>query len=347
MSRRLRRKMQELAETGKYVGPRPYGWDFDSEGNLVINEQEARIVREGYRRILGGESVHAVVKDLTGRGIKTGRGAEWKTVSFRKVLLRWINCSVRMHNGKEVGPGSWPALVPREEHERITALLTDPSRASRGEGVGSKAKHLLSGLLTCARCGARLYRVNGLEKVQRAKRKDGSVRETLSVIPSLYRCHAQNGCGAVSMSAEKLEGYVSEVALQIMERDGVEILGGDSEALEAARKDIAAVKAKLSLVADQFADDLVTADQFQRLTAKLRVQLEDAERAERAAMPNESASDFTGSQAREAWRRGSVDQRREMIRVLVDAGLSIKVDNPGRKLKGRFNPEAVEFTMLQ
>ncbi len=63
----------------------PYGYTFKDK-TLVINEEEATIVREIYRRYLRLESLEEISEQLNGRGIPTKKGRSWKKETVRGVL---------------------------------------------------------------------------------------------------------------------------------------------------------------------------------------------------------------------------------------------------------------------
>src|SRR5688572_8968029 len=63
MSRRLRRKAQELARNGRPSGggSRPFGFEPD---RVTVRESEAQIIRELADRLLAGETLRALATDL-------------------------------------------------------------------------------------------------------------------------------------------------------------------------------------------------------------------------------------------------------------------------------------------
>src|SRR5919198_3544246 len=61
---RVRRAMQARAERGDaHGGPRPYGYRRE-DGHLVVDSDEAKIIRECAARVLGGEPGGAGLRDL-------------------------------------------------------------------------------------------------------------------------------------------------------------------------------------------------------------------------------------------------------------------------------------------
>jgi DNA invertase Pin-like site-specific DNA recombinase len=70
-SRRLKDEIQDRAKAGKpHTGVRRYGYTPD--GRTVV-EDEAKIVREVFRRYLDGESPAAISRDLHAQGLTTAR----------------------------------------------------------------------------------------------------------------------------------------------------------------------------------------------------------------------------------------------------------------------------------
>lgn len=340
-SGRIRRRNAQLAKQGEHRGMRPFGWQVGPDKRLVVDPGEAAIVREAYRRLLAGEGVYTVAMDFNRRGLVTLKGNPWTTASLRSVVKRWRNCGVSIYRGEEVGQGQWEPIVDRATHERLLALLSDPSRR-KGTPRGTRPRYLLSHLIHCGVCGGKLAGA-GASEIQ-VKRANGSA---VRRFPPRYVCK-QAGCQSVVRRMDHIDTYVSERILANLERSGVQVLGGDSAAADDARARIEALEAKLSLAADQFADDLLTPDQLQRINAKVRPQLQTAQADLRRALPpTDGLSEFTGSTARQAWADADLDQRRMVLRALVDAGMRIDVDRsggkPGRHARNTFNPETVRI----
>jgi len=63
------------------------GYDKDEEGNLVINERQAKIVRRIYKDYLDGKGPNRIAKELEEEGILNWNGkAKWYESSIRKML---------------------------------------------------------------------------------------------------------------------------------------------------------------------------------------------------------------------------------------------------------------------
>ena len=117
----------------------------------------------------------------------------------------------------------------------------------------------------------------------------------------------------------------------------MEVAVGDQETIRAAVAEIAQLEAKLARTADDYADDIITGEQFRRITGKLRLRLEQAKRSVAAAAPVRGLFDVIGSDAEDRWRAASLDVRR----TLIEAFMSVTIDplGPGRS----FDPATVRI----
>lgn len=331
---RARRKQQELAEAGRHNGPRPFGWDIvgtKTEQRLVVNQAEAAVVRECVERVLRGDAIWKICLDLNARGVTTSTGGEWKTQVLRRVLLRPRNYGMRRHapHGKkpQLYPGQWQPIVDQQTHERVVALLTDPARRTNNRGTAPK--YLLTSVALCGECGRHVVGTNEFTY----RLKNGRTR----VYPHAYKCpHA--GCMKVQRRMADVDEHVTRVLLGVLEREGVRLLGGDPLAVEQAQERISALEAKLALAADQFADDALTGEQLQRITAKLRPELE-AERARLAkARPAPDMADYCGPGVADAWAAADIEVRKRIIRSL---GMQITIRAVGPGNARTYDPDSV------
>jgi DNA invertase Pin-like site-specific DNA recombinase len=167
--------------------PKPEGWEPGDPRAAVPDEvvkAEQAVVRECYRRLLAGEPLAALVRDLNTRRIRSVRGERWTRGHLSRSLCRPAMAGLLGHNGVVVGAlaGVVP-VVSREEWERLCALF-----AARRRGRPPGRVHLLSGILLCGRCGARM---SGVPRRMTTPYPDGSPRRE-------YRCRVHSdggGCG--------------------------------------------------------------------------------------------------------------------------------------------------------
>ncbi|HEY7815094.1 MAG TPA: recombinase family protein, partial [Nakamurella sp.] len=146
MKKRLRRSLVQRAAAGKAHGRCAYGWSVPMivvgeqrgqpkrvrVGADVIDPAAAAVIRESAAALLAGDSVYAVTRRLNAAGSTTAGGGQWTPRQLRSILLRPRNAGLTVHRGQVVSEGDWPPILDRGTHDRITALLTDPSRVTNG-----------------------------------------------------------------------------------------------------------------------------------------------------------------------------------------------------------------------
>lgn len=349
---RVRRALADRAEHGAYTGPRPFGYQFaaDASGRvltgrsrrLVIDPAEAAVIRECVRRVLHDEGLWSIMNDLNRRGIRTSTGVHWRSQPLRRMLLRWTNAGYRKHqehkDGKWTGPirlftGDWEPIIDEKTHERVIAKLTDPSRVSnRGD---TDLKYLLTWMAFCGVCGGRLVGAQEYTYVVKGYKRANGTRSAsrARTYPARYTC--QNpGCHGVTRRMDDVDEFVEKVVVGLLERDGVQVLGGDRGAAEEAHERIAALKARRALLADLLGvpehEGGLDREQFLRQNAALKAELAAEEARLRLAQPDSELMGFTGDGTTEAWLGADVARKRSVLKALeAMVGLKVTVDPIG------------------
>lgn len=151
-SRRMKRQFARLAEEGRSRlggrGGRAFGFEPDG---LTIREADAGIVREVARRILDGETVGAICRDLNMRGFRTTAGNEFGHASLAKLMQRPRLAGLLAHHGRIIGPAAWPAILDRETWEAVCAALSGKAKKLGFTPVNDR-RYLLSGIARCGTC---------------------------------------------------------------------------------------------------------------------------------------------------------------------------------------------------
>ena len=98
---------------------------------------ERAVIAECCRRILGGEPLPSVVRDLDRRGLRTVTGHRWTRNGLRQMLDRPALAGLLTHNGTVIGrlAGAEP-IIKAEEWERLSAILAG---RPRGRPVARRA----------------------------------------------------------------------------------------------------------------------------------------------------------------------------------------------------------------
>ncbi|MGY1640059.1 recombinase family protein [Geodermatophilus sp. SYSU D00703] len=320
-SERVRRAMQQRAESGRSHGRRAYGWtrEHAPDGTVreVVEPAEAAVVQHIADALLSGESLRAVTAALNADGVPSPTGKPWEKGMVRHLVLRDRNAGLRVHRGEVVGEGAWEPILPRHRWEQLRAVLTDPGRRT---STGSAAAHLLSGIARCGVCGASLRMA-----VNRG-------------VPS-YRCSA-NGC--VIRRKTDLDDLVTELVVgRLSATDAVTLLAstGDSPERVAAVAEADQLRARLDEAADQYADGLIDGRMLERITARLRPQLAEAEARSRVVDSAPLLDGLVGApDIRAVWEGLSLSRRRAVVDTLMTVTL-MKTRQGART----FDPESVRI----
>ena len=103
---RQRRQIQQAAEAGHQVagGRRPYGYALKRGTGRIkatVDPIEGPVVSECAYRVLAGESIASITRDLNQRGVLTSAGNPWNRTTLRRML-----CSARISGRREHIPGN-------------------------------------------------------------------------------------------------------------------------------------------------------------------------------------------------------------------------------------------------
>jgi site-specific DNA recombinase len=320
-SARQRSAQAQAAKQGRRVGGRrPFGFEQDG---ITIRPAEAAAIRAGYDMVLTGVPLAGVARDWNERGLtpgqfkRDGRPSSWRHDNVRACLLNPRNAGIRSHNGEEIGPAVWPALVPEETFRAVVGIIT---HTDRRHGPNA-AKALLTGIGLCGVCDA---------GVHGGRTRDGQ---------RIYRCKA--GYGHFGRKADPADEFVTDVVIERLSRpDAHELLRATSTTdTDAVRQEVQAARARLDGLAIEFADGVLTAGQLRTATERLRQRIGGLE----AQLADAGRVDVlgplvTGADTRKAWNALDVDRQR----VVVDTLLAVRLLPPGRG-KRSFDPDSVDI----
>lgn len=163
ISDRTRDKVSAARRRGKWTGGvQVLGYDVHPDGgSLLVNEDEAAIVRQIFELYLELGSIQAVVAELNRRGWRTKswttrKGVFREGAPFSKNQLNGL-LKCPLYAGK-VGlrgvsyKGEHPAIVDLDVFDRVQRQLA-ANNVSGGAVAKNRYGHLLRGLLHCAACG--------------------------------------------------------------------------------------------------------------------------------------------------------------------------------------------------
>ncbi len=156
---------------GKVTVPfnRFLGYDRGSDGNLVVNPEQAVIVQRIYAMFLQGMSYHGIAKQLTEDGIPTPGGKDkWSISTVRSILsnekykgdaLLQKSYTVDFLTKKtKINEGEIPQYYVEENHEAIISpevfAMVQREMTKRGKGKKYHSSiHAFSSKIRCGQCG--------------------------------------------------------------------------------------------------------------------------------------------------------------------------------------------------
>ncbi|MEA4830607.1 MAG: recombinase family protein, partial [Enterococcus thailandicus] len=169
--------VQRRFQNGTYkISSPPYGYD-SVDGKLIINKEQADIVRFIFTEILSGKGTQKISDDLNRREIPTKRGGRWRSTTIRGMACNekytgdaifqktYTDSSFNRHinNGEKdqyLFKDNHEPIISHNEFEAAQAII---EQRGREKGVKkSTSKYLnrypFSGKIICGECGGKFKR---------------------------------------------------------------------------------------------------------------------------------------------------------------------------------------------
>jgi site-specific DNA recombinase len=148
--RQLRANAQKAAAGKWQTGNRCFGYSMQGEPIPV----EADAIRAAVSDVLGGKSLTQISREWNAQGLKGSRGTAWKSPRLRRVLVNPRYAGLKTHQGREVGPGKWEALIDVDTHRGLVAYLSTRDRNNINSKLSFEKKHMGSFVYRCGKCGS-------------------------------------------------------------------------------------------------------------------------------------------------------------------------------------------------
>lgn len=297
---RTRMGMKERVKSGYWMGGGriPYGYDYDPAQGILVPNADAENVRQMYRLYREGYSADriAAMLDLPYPRL------------VNQILQRKSNAGVIPYNGEEY-PGRHAPIISMEEYEATMRLMEERSRKPADSSV-----HLLTGLLYCGKCGAKMR----------------------------YQKWGKKGCRLVCYSREKTKDYlvkdpdcdngrpwaeeIEEIVLQdlfsfSLRQDKEEPAAQPPSPLELLHTQYEGVRTKLKRLYRLYADgddalDLVIAEQRKKLDQLSR---QMAAEEQRQALTKERAAKQEKIQhISQIWDSLTLQEKKTLLKSLIE-----------------------------
>ena len=190
----------------------PYGYAKDENKQLMIDQEESKIIREIFNHTLQGLGSKQIAFLLNKKGVKTRlqKASTKGTLKMRKYKIektmdeiKWVDGTIyailknpvykgeRLYKGETIKA---PAIIDAMTWDKVQKVMADRYNVSSGN---TRYLYLLKDICTCAKCGRNYiahYRVGG---------KD-----------AFYHCSSKRegkGCGNTGVSIEALETVIYDL----------------------------------------------------------------------------------------------------------------------------------------
>ena len=169
-SRKVGMMKKELQKQGKFAGSNPaFGYlrDPDDRHKLIINEDEAVIIREIFQRAADGETTRQIAKDLVQREVK---GCVWRDSRISAILKKEIYKGIlvqhqteksfytnekrhRIAGNEQIRTENVPAIISPELWEKANAEIAE-RQVKKHEGVSTEKPY--RNLVFCGKCNKKV-----------------------------------------------------------------------------------------------------------------------------------------------------------------------------------------------
>lgn len=276
---RTKAGMERKARNGEWCGGFvPYGYQ-KVDGEIVIEEAEAAIVRKIFRNYVHGQKgATKIFKELNEAGLRKRSGILWENRAIINMIMNPFYTGV-IRWKESIFEGIHEGIISNELFENAQKILESRNIQSNGKRFQQDSDFFLTGLVFCGRCGKGL--------VGRAAHRNGHRHRYYACANRSYH----KGCDLPFIRADSVETLLTEdlksifdnrdllksiwsrVAEQLQDR----IPNKDQE-LEKIQADIESTKSALDRYFEAFETGTLKAellrDKMEELNLKLQ-QLED------------------------------------------------------------------------
>jgi site-specific DNA recombinase len=253
---RVKMGMTERAKQGKWNGGLCLGYSSINK-QLVINEQEALIVKEVFNLAEQGLGLKAIARRINENGYKTKRGRLFSTNGIKQILdnpmyigkIRFNqveNWNEKRRRGKNenfiLADGEHEPIITQEQWDKVQNIRQKRSvKPSR-----SLEPYILSGLLKCPICGHGMV----------PSRSKGAAGQTYRYYTcGQYHNKGKEACRPNSIRADKAEQHVFEELSRIVSHPSAlkkiiaETNKQRSHSMEPIQEEIKLLKSKINKIA--------------------------------------------------------------------------------------------------
>jgi site-specific DNA recombinase len=191
----------KISQGGRHMSVAPLGYDFDEDRNLLINTQEALLVRMVFDYYLAGKGVVWIAKQMNehSRGKK---GGVWDSKYIRILLTNKTYIGINHFKPKDsvqiTNEGDHRPIIEESAFNRVQEMM---ERRKRGHMSKTSHAYPYGGIVRCHKCGATYIGYSSTQKLATGLKKTYKS----------YRCrnaYSNNTCDASAISEIKMNELI-------------------------------------------------------------------------------------------------------------------------------------------
>jgi site-specific DNA recombinase len=322
ISERVSRAKQQAAEQGlNHGGSRAFGWT----DNVHLDPVESEIVREWAQRVLSGESLNSIRRDMTARNIPTVTGVPWNSMVIKQALVNPRLAGWRTHHGEILTRGVWEPILDETTWQQVRNILTDPARDT---GIRGRV-NLLTSLAVCGYCDQPIkFTMSVSNRVPPSRQNRPNPPASMKRVLRKYHCPDCRLYRAVALVDRHVEAYIVELLTNLEDQPDLDV-PPDSLVAELRQR----IRNNVVAFADS---DVMSAGEFKMMQGRLKARL-SAEEA-KLAVPRRSrlVLGMTGERAAEQWEVAPLERKRKIIDAFIEVRLY-----RGKPGSNSFQPDSI------
>lgn len=323
----------ERAKEGKIMNwaKPPVGYDYVNEA-YVVNVYEAAMVRRMFDLCEEGLSMNkikAVIDTEFPLGFKdTTKDGKVHLGTIKRILRNRTYLGIVKYAQKEY-PGLHEPIITQEQFDKVQVIL----ELNRQNSIGSRknpfrSTHLLTGMLFCANCGARMH-------AQSHKRlnNDRWYYICYSVSGTSKKYRTSTDCHQEVFDGETLDNYVLNVIANLKaeyENQSTKTTPAPLDMELVLQKRLDNVNQKMNKLLDLYLEDRYSKDELERKN-KVLIKERDEIESELAKLKETRETVMTKADAMEELNRfenvfgiGSLEDQKRFLAIFID---HIEIDN--------------------
>jgi site-specific DNA recombinase len=294
---RVKKGMDKRASEGKWNGGMMLGYD-SVKGKLVVNVEEAAIVREIFELQASGKGYRAIANSLNRKGKKTKGSKNKPSDSFSTAAIKTIlqnekytgnldwgkqrDWNSKRRSGKSEpirAAGEHEAIIDMELWNRVQAIMRS-KRETVTHSANYTGEFLLSGILRCPVCGAGTV-------MSKRKKRNGS-GHYLYYICQKFHSKGKTVCQANSITKDIVEAQVLKYIHTVLAEEQIidcileRLKSKETQSIAQLEKDLNIQRTSLKkLLAKQkkqdsdYYDGEISASLYNRLSETLDVEISE------------------------------------------------------------------------